>query len=154
MSETPRKLSFQQRARSLPHKYHYRISLAWAFFFYLILLAILTAAIGLSLKDSKENTFLLIGLVFFAIPVWLLGFLSRKKASCPLCKGTPFLDSQASKHVKAFRILPLNYGTTNIVRALITCRFRCHFCGTPFDMLKTNLTAKHNQEEEEEHLRK
>ena len=143
--EPTRRLSFQQRARSLPHKYHYRVSVWWATLFCLLVLSILTAGVGFALNGTQFNAFLLIGLIFAAIPVWALGFLARKKASCPLCKGTPFLDSQASKHVKAVRVFPFNYGTTNLLRAFITRRFRCHFCGTPFDMLKTNLTL--NREE-------
>lgn len=145
MSEASRKLPFKQRARSLPHKHHYWVSFCWASLFYLLLLAILTAGIGFALNDSQFNAFLLIGLIFAAIPVWALGFLARKKATCPLCKGTPLLDSQASKHVKAVRILPFNYGTTNILRAIVTRRLRCHFCGTPYDMLKTNLTPKRDE---------
>ena len=135
-------MSYSQRARSLPHKHHYRSSLLWAILFYLLLICILAAGIGFALDDNQDNGFLLIALVFGALLVWPLGFLARKKAICPLCKGTPFLDSQASKHVKAVRILPFNYGTTNILRAIVTRRFRCHFCGSPFDMLKNNLTAK------------
>lgn len=145
MSDTSRKLPYRERARSLPHKYHYLISLAWSAFFYLVVIAIATAGIRLAIDNSEFNAYLLIGLVFGAIPVWLLGFISRKKACCPLCKGTPFLDSQASKHVKAVRILPFNYGTTNLLRAFVTRRFRCHFCGTPFDMLKINLTPKRDE---------
>lgn len=147
MSETSRKLPYRQRSRSLPHKHHYWTSLAWAVVFYLLLVAILTAGIGLALNDRQENAFLLLGLIFATIPVWVFGFLARKRASCPLCKGTPLLDSQASKHIKAFRILPLNYGTTNILRALITRRIRCHFCGTPFDMLKNNLSPKNSNKD-------
>ncbi|MDQ8191183.1 hypothetical protein [Roseibacillus persicicus] len=146
MSETPRKLPYEQRARSLPHKLHYHASLCWAVLFYMLLSFIAAAGVGFALDGNEKNAYLLIALTFLAIPVWLLGYLSRRKATCPLCKGTPLLDSQASKHVKAFRLFPLNYGNTNIVRAITTRRIRCHFCGTPFDMLKNNLQP--NQEEQ------
>ena len=117
--------------------------------FYLNILAFLTAIAGYYLNSSQLNSFILIGLVFTAIPIWAISYLARKKATCCLCKGTPLLDSRASKHVKAFRIFPFNYGTTNTLRAIFTRRIRCHFCGTPFDMLKTNLTSKEIQEQEE-----
>lgn len=145
MSESPRKMPYQQRARSLPHKHHFHISLYWAVALYTIVASTLAAAIGFTRSDNQNNAYLLIGLVFVGILVWALGYLTRKKATCPLCKGTPFLDSQASKHVKAVRILPFNYGTTNMLKAIVARRFRCHFCGTPFDMLKTNLTEKSEQ---------
>lgn len=149
MPESPRKLSYQQRARSLPHKYYYRLSLNWVILFYFILVCIIAAAFGFAFDSSIENAYLLLALVVSAVPVWLIGFLVRRKASCPLCKGTPFLDSRASKHVKALRLAPLNYGTTNLLRALITRRFRCHFCGTPFDMLKTNITLQAGEIEDQ-----
>jgi len=142
MDESPRKMSFQQRARSLPHKYYYQLSIFWMVILYLIFFCIIAAGVGFALDSRSNNAYLLIGLVFSAVPVWIIGYVVRKKATCPLCKGTPMLDSQASKHVKAFRIPPLNYGNTNIVRALITRRFRCHFCGSPFDMLKTNVNLQ------------
>ena len=142
MSEKSRKMPYNQRARSLPHKHHYRISLWWAALFYTLVLCIVAAGIGFALEDNQDNAFLLIGLVFAAIIIWPLGYLSRKKATCPLCKGTPLLDSRASKHEKAVRFFPFNYGTTNILKAIIARRLRCHFCGTPFDLLKNNLTAK------------
>ncbi|MGJ8723907.1 MAG: hypothetical protein ACSHYB_05065 [Roseibacillus sp.] len=144
MSDSPRKLPYQQRARSLPHKHFYRVSLCWAVVLYTLVLCIIAAGIGFALVDNVSNGYLLVALVLSALLVWVFSFFSRKKATCPLCKGTPFLDSRASKHVKAVRILPFNYGTTNILRALVTRRFRCHFCGTPFDMLKTNLSTKND----------
>ena len=144
MSDKPRRMPYNQRARSLPHKYHYHTSFWWAALFYTNVLCIIAAGIGFFLNDSQNNAFLLIGLVFLAILVWPLGYLSRRKATCPLCKGTPLLDSRASKHEKAVRIFPFNYGTTNILKAIVARRLRCHFCGTPFDLLKTNLSAKND----------
>ena len=147
MSESPRKMPYHQRARTLPHKYHYQISLYWAVLFYTLILCIIAAGIGFALDTNQNNAFLLIGLVFAGIVVWPLGYLARRKATCPLCKGTPLLDSQASKHVKAVRILPFNYGTTNILKAIFARRIRCHFCGTPYDMLKVNHVAKDDHPE-------
>lgn len=142
MSEPTRKMSFYERARSLPHQHHYRVSLFFGCLLCLNLLAVLTTLVGFAFNGSQFNAFLLIGLCFTVVIFWLLGFLTRKRASCPLCKGTPFLDTRASKHVKAVRFWPLNYGTTNMIRAFVTRRMRCHFCGTPYDMLKTNTTLK------------
>ena len=142
MSQSPRKLSFEQRARSLPNKRAYWSSISLAILFYIIIACIIAAGIGFGINSNAKNSYILIGLAFSAIPVWVIGYLARKKAICPLCKGTLLLDSRASKHQKAFRLFPLNYGTTNIMRAIVTRRMRCHFCGSPYDMLKTNLTSK------------
>lgn len=142
MSDAPRKLGFHERARTLPNKSSYQVSILWTLLLYLILICIVAAGAGVYLNPIPKNTYLLLGLAASLIPVWLFSFFSRKRASCPLCKGTPLLDSQASKHVKAVKIFPLNYGHTNIIRAVVTQRMRCHFCGTPYDLLKKNLTPR------------
>ncbi len=137
---SPRKLPYELRARSLPHKHFFLASLYWAALLYIFSAATLASIVGFLLNSDKTSAYLMIGLVFSSLIIWLIGLLTRKKASCPLCKGTPFLDNQASKHIKAMKIFPLNYGTTNLLKALITRRIRCPYCGTPFDFLKDNLS--------------
>jgi len=67
---------------------------------------------------------------------WVLCFLKRRSARCPLCKGTPFLDTGALTHRKASRLFPLNHGTSAVLSTLFTQRFRCMYCGTRYDLLK------------------
>lgn len=137
MSEE-RKLSFHERARSLPQKGPYHASIFWLFLFYLDLLCLTITVIATLSKPNDNSFFLVAALGLLALIFWLISFNFRRSACCPLCKGTPFLDTKASKHAKAVRFFPLNYGTTNFIRAFFTQRFRCHFCGSPFDMLKKN----------------
>ena len=61
---------------------------------------------------------------------------SRRSARCPLCKGTPYLNTGALTHRNATRLFPLNHGTSALLSSLITQRFRCMYCGTRFDLLK------------------
>lgn len=72
-----------------------------------------------------------------AVPLtWTFSFLARRHTQCPLCRGTPLLDSSASKHRKALRIPLFNYGNSAVLHLLLTGRFRCMYCGTPFQLLK------------------
>ena len=67
---------------------------------------------------------------------WVIGYIFRRSARCPLCKGTPLLDTKASKHRKAVRIRPFNFGATALLHLTFSYRFRCMYCGTPFDLLR------------------
>ena len=78
---------------------------------------------------------LIVAIVLCAV-TWFVAFLRRRSVRCPLCKGTPLLDSRASRHVKARRLPPFNHGTTAVLGVIFTQRFRCMYCGTPYDMLK------------------
>ena len=131
-----RKLSFTEKARSLPFPQHFMASLRLSAVTFLFFICTLTSGACLYFVPTPENSYILIALLLATIVSWIIGFFARKRATCPLCKGTPFLDSKARVHQKAIRFFPLNYGTTNLIRATFTRRFRCHFCGSPFDILK------------------
>ena len=75
------------------------------------------------------------------------GSQRRRSARCPLCKGSPLYDSGAVKHAKAHRMRPLNHGATAVLSILFLNRFRCMYCGTPYDMLKAPSTARHKHQE-------
>ena len=81
-----------------------------------------------------KNT--LIGCAAFYVVTGLVSFLNRRKVLCPLCKGTPLLSTGAHVHAKAFRIFPLDHGTTATLALIFTQTFRCMFCGSRFDLLK------------------
>ncbi|MBC7980220.1 MAG: hypothetical protein H7Y36_06630 [Armatimonadetes bacterium] len=68
---------------------------------------------------------------------WLIAFLKRRNTHCPLCKGTPLINSGALTHQKAFRLYPFNHGVTATLSLIASQKFRCMYCGTNFDILKT-----------------
>lgn len=111
-------------------------ALGWSSLFFLSLTALFTSFLAYFITTSPVAVTFLIAFPILTIVIWSAAYLSRRKAYCPLCKGTPLLDSRASMHSRATRIFPLNYGTTNLLRMLLTRRFRCQFCGSPFDLLK------------------
>lgn len=132
----PRRLPFTKRARSLPFQKYFLRSIYWSAAVFILSTSAVTMAYCFFVSPESGGFVPIIAVFLLAIVSWLFGFYSRKRASCPLCKGTPLLDTGASPHQKAVRFFPLNYGTTNLIRSFFTQRFRCQFCGTPFDYLK------------------
>lgn len=131
-----RKLPFTKRARPLPFQRHFLRSIYYSAVVFILATTAATMVYCYCQSPSPEGVKPIVAVMVLTFVCWLVGFFNRKKASCPLCKGTPLLDTGASPHQKAVRIFPLNCGTTNLLRSFFTRRFRCQFCGTPFDYLK------------------
>jgi len=123
-------------ARSLPFKQAYVAAMIVTFLHYMAVVATLTLGFILIRTGAEGVAFwLLVALVTTAL-TWGIGFIFRRSAKCPLCKGTPLLDTRAAKHRKAVRIKPLNFGATALLHLTFSNRFRCMYCGTPFDLLR------------------
>lgn len=138
--EKRQKLSLEQRARSVPYKRLFVTAVLATVLFYLALIAFLTAIVTFFLAPvelKRGAAYTLVGLLPICAFLWTISYFKRRKATCPLCKCTPFLDNLAHKHQKSFRVKPFNYGTTAILNVVLTQRWRCMYCGTPFDILKS-----------------
>jgi len=128
--------------RSLPHKRAFISAAFLALIHYLSLISVITLGYILTQAEgSKVSVGFIIAVGFLAFS-WLIGFFRRSAAKCPLCKGTPLLDTAAAKHKKAFRFLPFNYGTTAQISLLLAHRFRCMYCGTGFDLLRKSSNVR------------
>jgi hypothetical protein len=125
-----------RQARSVPYKRPFITALLVSAFFYLLLIGTAAALFALMVAPNKNAASLLIGFAGFSAFLWFFSFSKRHSCHCPFCKGTPLLDSGATRHEKAVRFFPLNYGTSNVIRSIARQHFRCQFCGTPFDLLK------------------
>jgi hypothetical protein len=130
------------RARSIHDKRPFRLAVLFALLHYLCLIAFLTclALLATSWKPALVTPLALA--LGASLATWLISYLRRREVRCPLCKGTPLLDIGAVKHSKAYRLPPLNHGTTAVLGILFLNRFRCMYCGTPFDMLKRSSTGR------------
>ena len=128
--------------RSLPHKWPYIEAAFLALVSYLAMLAIITLGIIMIGTKSEKVTHGFIAAVAVLVISWLLGYFRRMAIKCPLCKGTPLLDSSASRHTKAFRVPPFNYGTTAQFSVLLSHRFRCMYCGTGFDLTRKSSNVR------------
>ena len=72
----------------------------------------------------------------FSALMWLVAYFKRRSAHCPLCKGTPLLNTGARTHMRARRLFPFSHGVTATFSILAVQRFRCMYCGSDYDLLK------------------
>lgn len=124
------------RARSLHDKRPFNVAVFFAVLHYLCVIAFLTCVVILILNPVEGSVKILLASLVACLVTWLISFFRRRSVRCPLCKGSPLLDTGAVKHAKAHRLPPLNHGNTAVLGILFLNRFRCMYCGTPYDMLK------------------
>jgi hypothetical protein len=142
------------RLRSVPH----RKPFVQAVFLYAIhfigVLASVTTFVVFLIEPSKLATRVLVLCLGFSAITWLIAYFKRRSTHCPLCKGTPLINSGALPHKKAVRFFPLNHGVTAILSIIATQKFRCMDCGTCYDMLKSpaHLRGKNQQADDSEYL--
>ncbi|WP_348223655.1 hypothetical protein [Luteolibacter sp.] len=96
-----------------------------------------TAFILFFYEPSQLATQVIIGGMVFSALMWVIAFFKRRSAHCPLCKGTPLINSGALAHSRATRIFPFNHGVSATLSIIATQTFRCMYCGSDFDLLKT-----------------
>lgn len=131
------------RARSIHNKQPFTVAVFFTLAHYLCLLGLATCLVLLVVSPSKQTiVFPLVVSVVASLVTWLISYIRRRSARCPLCKGSPLLESGAVKHAKAYRLRPLNHGATAVLGILFLNRFRCMYCGTPYDLLKRSSTAR------------
>ncbi len=124
------------RARSLPSRKSYDTAVIFSMIHFLGLIGTITSFTCYVMQPTMlASRFVVAGLIFCALS-WLLAFFKRRAAHCPLCKGTPLVNSGAHKHAKSFRIQPFNHGTTALFSIIVTQKFRCMYCGSDYDLLK------------------
>jgi hypothetical protein len=130
------------RGRSVPHTSPYRVTALLSLLYYLTLVGLFTSLVMLVRKyflrhgDVTDLLALFLCFILASVIIWITSYIQRRSVKCPLCKGTPLLDTAAAKHIKARRIWPLNYGTTAVLRVTFTQSFRCMYCGTPYDLTR------------------
>ncbi len=95
------------------------------------------AVLSVIVRDTRYIPGLIATLVALAV-LWSLNLCVRRSIKCPLCRGTPFVDTGASKDVNARDLRALNYGTSSLLSLLFIQRYWCMFCGCCFDLLKSN----------------
>ena len=134
------------RARSIHDKRPFHRAIFFTLVHYLSGIAFVTCGVILFLHSTPMTVAkpLVASAVTFAV-TWLISFLRRRSARCPLCKGSPLLDSGAAKHAKAYRLRPFNHGTTAVLGILFLNRFRCMYCGTPYDLQKLSAVERRRE---------
>lgn len=125
------------RLRSVPYKSPFVGAEIYAFFNYCAAVAVITCLPLFLLFPTPGNMKILVTCIILYAVTGVASFLKRRHVICPLCKGTPLISSRAHVHSKATRIFPLDYGTSTMVTLLFTQTFRCMYCGSRFDLLKS-----------------
>lgn len=134
------------RARSLPSARPFRVAVLATSIHYLGLVVSATALGCFFLEPSQEASRILVGGMVFSAISWLIAFFKRRETFCPLCKGTPLLNTGAHTHIRAWRIPPLNHGTTAVLSIMSTQKFRCMYCGSDYDLLKPPTRLLHGDQ--------
>lgn len=125
------------RARSLPSSGPFIVAAFFSTLHYFGLITTATAFVLFFIEPSQLATKVIVGGILFSGITWLVAFFKRRSAHCPLCKGTPLINSGALAHSRATRLYPLNHGVSATLSILATQTFRCMYCGSDFDLLKT-----------------
>jgi hypothetical protein len=131
-------------ARSLHSSRPFNVAAVFSALHYLGIAVTLTALVLIFTDPSLLARDVFIGGIAFSVVTWLISFFKRRSAHCPLCKGTPMINSGALAHSRASRIFPFNHGVTATLSIITTQSFRCMYCGSDFDMLKTPSNRREN----------
>ncbi len=138
----------EHRARSLPSASPFRVAVFFSSLHYLGWIATITTMVSFYLVPCHEATEVLIGCMVFCAITWLIAFFKRRNTFCPLCKGTPLMETGARVHVRAKRIFPCNHGVSATLTILATQKFRCMYCGSDYDLLKPPSRAMRGVDDE------
>lgn len=114
----------------------------WTAVHYLCLVATVTCAVLFVIHRDKQTSTPLIACMGLSVATWVWAFFKRRSARCPLCKGTPLLNSGALPHGRAVRLAPLNHGVSASLSLLFTQTFRCMYCGNLYDLLKPSAASR------------
>ena len=135
------------RARSVPNARPFRVAVFFMVLHYLGLIAAVTAMVSVFIDPHPLAPRVMIAALAFSGVNWLIAYFKRRAAQCPLCKGTPLINSGAMPHARARRIPPFNHGVSAMLTILACHKFRCMYCGSDYDLLKPRSGFNHQEEE-------
>ena len=124
------------RARSLPSSRPFNLAAFFSAVHYFGLITTATAFVLFFIEPSQLAMQVIVGGLATSGVTWMIAFFKRRSAHCPLCKGTPLINSGALAHSRATRLYPLNHGVSATLSIIATQTFRCMYCGSDFDLLK------------------
>ncbi len=116
---------------------------------YLGCITTITAFVLFFMDPSQLAMKVILGGLLFSVLTWLVALFKRRAAQCPLCKGTPLINSGALAHSKATRIPPFNHGVSATLSVIATQTFRCMYCGSDYDLLKIPSHRRDREDYEE-----
>lgn len=141
-----RNMGNRGRARSVPSKQPFLVAVFFTSLYFLGVIATVSSFTLVVARPSKLAMQVFVGSLAVCAVLWLVAFFKRRSAICPLCKGTPLCNSGARVHGRAVRLFPLNQGMTATLSILATQRFRCMYCGSDYDLLKTPASRRNQRD--------
>jgi len=142
----PKRVVRNVRARSMPHRRPFVRTILFSSIHYLGIVSSVTALVIFWIQPTSLAMKIFIVSVIITVFTWFVAFLQRRHTYCPLCKGTPLINSGALTHRNAVRLFPFNHGTTAILSIIATQKFRCMDCGTLFDLFKPQSHIRHKDD--------
>lgn len=73
-------------------------------------------------------------LAYFMFTIWR--FFHARRTLCSLCRGSVFHAQKSSKSRDATKYPGLSYGSSTALSLVLTGKYRCMYCGTPFRLKK------------------
>jgi hypothetical protein len=141
------------RARSVPYRQPFVITTIICAIHYLGLIASATSLILFFIHPTPLATHIFVATLGFSAVTWLIAFFKRRSTHCPLCKGTPLINSGALVHSKAFRLSPFNHGVSACLSIIANQKFCCMYCGNTYDLLKRPSHLRNRTPEEDLYYR-
>lgn len=137
------------RLRSVPHRAAFYQATFWTIVHLFCVLATITTLViffihhkTISIHHYKKT---IIFFLVMSVITLIISFYKRRTARCPLCLGTPLLNTGALAHKRSFALRPLNHGFTAVLSIACSQRFRCMYCGTGYDLLKKRGISDRNK---------
>lgn len=132
----------ETRARSLRYRRPFFYAVVWSALFYLFFLATLVCFVSYLTRPHMFACVMTVSCLGVTLVFYLISLISRRHARCPLCRGTSLLDTGANTHPRCMRLPLLNASHSAIVGIIFTQQYRCIFCGSKFDLLKSSIHDK------------
>ncbi len=139
------------RYRSIPYRTPYLMAVVWTLIHWCCMTATLTLVIFFLYhhhagKGAKYKRPIIIA-AGGTILTLIVSHYKRRVVRCPLCIGTPLINTGALTHKRSRKFGPLNEGQCSILSIAMTQKFRCMYCGTRYDLLKIPRRQKLDSEE-------
>lgn len=135
-TEPPPKEEVVSHLRSVQYSRPFIRAVFFTALHYMGILGAATTLAILLVEPSPLAIRTLVAFLCFSAVSWLISYFKRRSTFCPLCKGTPLMNSGAIPHKNATRIFPFDHGVSAVLSIIATQKFRCMYCGTGFDILK------------------
>ena len=126
----------EPRCRSVPSTRPFQVAVFFSALHYLFLIAAATAMVCFAIEPGIAPVRIFLAATLASALAWFIAFFKRRSTHCPLCKGTPLINSGARVHARAKRIYPFNHGVSSTLSILTHQKFRCMYCGSDYDLLK------------------